>query len=897
MKELCAAGFSQEMSQGTLAKLFNDYLSVDIRVEVLKMHVLGRRLLRNLELSCLAKCILELLPKQRRSSVKIRLHSRASNGKVEGEVYCTDAVSAWEAAKFLESKEICLDWNFPPHQRLPLLFIETKLKIQFRLPAAVFLTTQKWFRDMFCIEGLAHTVTNVNSLGSLEFQGSNFGSIAEAVKVLNWMLRGSMIVDASWPVSLEQVAEAVKAAVSANKIYMYCKPQTIHLIGGAQDIQEAEHTLRNWIRETDQCNRKNLVLVSEEFSMLRSFLATYGDNLSKLAEEWELCGVEFHPNLKSIEVTGTESAIEKAEKLMQELPKQRPKSVLHASGESCPVCGLPSMSSPKRIRLESCGHWHCIQCLQLALKVAPLPLVCFNTTCRKPWMPADISNVTKNRPSLVSEYAQRSAYFGITEDSSSQGQVCPTPECDFVWSSEICSESQKSVTYRGGPICSKCTNAVCLKCRSLFHYGMSCAAFMASLPSQGATESETRRRPASHISQHKSPQRKRVLRSSSPAWPGSWVPGGGRNEKLPLLPANVMRLGKGRACSSDTNKPLQQSDERSSPPAAAPPRATTTAPQGFTATASSSTYKVAIKPREHFNILSLPTKEIKEVLKEVAAEKQQRNSECLVVVLSSHGHEQGLYGTDGYCVDLQQIYDLFDNNNCPALQGKPKLFFIQACRGVHLPGQAYTLGGTHVRCFVVSGVDAIEPSDVLRDTIRCETHQVLLARIDGSTNSFQKWNRDFCFGLMVKVGTITNSIIAFGNFSFGIFFSFIAGEWDSGATLTDEVDAGIIGEHSRSSVHNELRLERMPTRSDMYIAHSTSPGYVSYRDTLYGSWYLRNVYKVFSSHAWKLPLRQLLGQVREEVMKMATHDGSRQTPWLNECGGTKELYFNPGCRL
>lgn len=249
MKELCAAGFSQEMSQGTLAKLFNDYLSVDIRVEVVKMHKLGRRLLKNLELSCLQKCIFELLPKHLRSSVEIRLHSSASDGKVEGEVHCTDAVSAWEAAKFLESKEICLDWNFPPHQRLPLLFIETKLKIQFRLPAAVFRTTQEWFSDMFCIEGVAHTVTNVNSLDSLEFQGSNFGSIEEAVMVLNRMLRGQMIVDASWPVSLEQVAEAVKAAVSANKIYMYCKPQTIHLIGEPEDIQEAEHTLRNCIRE------------------------------------------------------------------------------------------------------------------------------------------------------------------------------------------------------------------------------------------------------------------------------------------------------------------------------------------------------------------------------------------------------------------------------------------------------------------------------------------------------------------------------------------------------------------------------------------------------------------------------------------------------------------------
>ncbi|KAH9376430.1 hypothetical protein HPB48_021122 [Haemaphysalis longicornis] len=78
---------------------------------------------------------------------------------------------------------------------------------------------------------------------------------------------------------------------------------------------------------------------------------------------------------------------------------------------------------------------------------------------------------------------------------------------------------------------------------------------------------------------------------------------------------------------------------------------------------------------------NLTADEIKKVLTKVAVEKQHRNAECLVVVLSSHGHKHVLYGTDGYYVDLQQIYDLFDNNNCPALQGKPKLFFIQACRG------------------------------------------------------------------------------------------------------------------------------------------------------------------------------------------------------------------------
>lgn len=34
---------------------------------------------------------------------------------------------------------------------------------------------------------------------------------------------------------------------------------------------------------------------------------------------------------------------------------------------------------------------------------------------------------------------------------------------------------------------------------------------------------------------------------------------------------------------------------------------------------------------------------------------------------------------------LQEVFRLFDNANCPNLQNKPKMFFIQACRGGECP--------------------------------------------------------------------------------------------------------------------------------------------------------------------------------------------------------------------
>lgn len=39
-------------------------------------------------------------------------------------------------------------------------------------------------------------------------------------------------------------------------------------------------------------------------------------------------------------------------------------------------------------------------------------------------------------------------------------------------------------------------------------------------------------------------------------------------------------------------------------------------------------------------------------------------------------------------VQLQEIFRLFDNANCPSLQNKPKMFFIQACRGGKWPSES-----------------------------------------------------------------------------------------------------------------------------------------------------------------------------------------------------------------
>ncbi|XP_060012468.1 caspase-2 isoform X6 [Lagenorhynchus albirostris] len=73
--------------------------------------------------------------------------------------------------------------------------------------------------------------------------------------------------------------------------------------------------------------------------------------------------------------------------------------------------------------------------------------------------------------------------------------------------------------------------------------------------------------------------------------------------------------------------------------------------------------------------------EMQEKLRDFAQLPAHRVMDSCIVALLSHGMEGGVYGVDGTLLQLQEVFRLFDNANCPSLQNKPKMFFIQACRG------------------------------------------------------------------------------------------------------------------------------------------------------------------------------------------------------------------------
>ncbi|XP_048872631.1 caspase-9-like [Brienomyrus brachyistius] len=84
---------------------------------------------------------------------------------------------------------------------------------------------------------------------------------------------------------------------------------------------------------------------------------------------------------------------------------------------------------------------------------------------------------------------------------------------------------------------------------------------------------------------------------------------------------------------------------------------------------------------------NLKNKQIRQHLSALS-KKDHSNYDCCIVVILSHGTEAShnrfpgaVHGVDGPAVLVESITNFLNGEQCPSLQGKPKLFFIQACGG------------------------------------------------------------------------------------------------------------------------------------------------------------------------------------------------------------------------
>ncbi|XP_053201286.1 caspase-7-like isoform X2 [Panonychus citri] len=79
---------------------------------------------------------------------------------------------------------------------------------------------------------------------------------------------------------------------------------------------------------------------------------------------------------------------------------------------------------------------------------------------------------------------------------------------------------------------------------------------------------------------------------------------------------------------------------------------------------------------------NLSAGDIEAVFQKYSKMDSLKDHDALVCIIMSHGLKCDLIvGSDGLYVRLETLLSYFNNFNCPLLMNKPKLFFIQACRG------------------------------------------------------------------------------------------------------------------------------------------------------------------------------------------------------------------------
>ncbi|XP_060744647.1 caspase-8-like isoform X2 [Tachysurus vachellii] len=87
-----------------------------------------------------------------------------------------------------------------------------------------------------------------------------------------------------------------------------------------------------------------------------------------------------------------------------------------------------------------------------------------------------------------------------------------------------------------------------------------------------------------------------------------------------------------------------------------------------------------------------------EQMKDILRKYSRHNHEgdCFVCCILSHGDSDGVQGTDRKFVRGSDIFDPFNGTFCPSLINKPKVFFIQACRGEQYHQQVKVQSDGHV---------------------------------------------------------------------------------------------------------------------------------------------------------------------------------------------------------
>ncbi|GFO14050.1 caspase [Plakobranchus ocellatus] len=266
------------------------------------------------------------------------------------------------------------------------------------------------------------------------------------------------------------------------------------------------------------------------------------------------------------------------------------------------------------------------------------------------------------------------------------------------------------------------------------------------------------------------------------------------------------------------------------------------------------------------------SKGMKEILRKQVLDKNHTNYDCFILVILTHGEKGVVFGTYGRLdeksqkpEDCLEVLDIRKEVcSVPSLLHKPKLIFIQACRGKQRDeGQSLNSGKKIKSDGDIGGQDAFSgggesPNDPAdsggnQDIAAPNVTPEVLPRPSEETEQ-GPLSSDFDLKARKKpVAPPTKP--------------------------EDELDA--CG-------------EIVPSLADSFLAMSTTEGYLSWRNTKSGTWFIQAIVYVFSRFAYKLDINKLM----EKVTRLVSKGEEEKKGYKQICEWTptmrKTFYFFPG---
>ena len=223
--------------------------------------------------------------------------------------------------------------------------------------------------------------------------------------------------------------------------------------------------------------------------------------------------------------------------------------------------------------------------------------------------------------------------------------------------------------------------------------------------------------------------------------------------------------------------------------------------------------------------------------------------DSFVCCFLSHGSEDKVYGSDSEYNTLESLANRLTADNCPTLAGKPKLFFIQTCRGsMETRAVTITIKDDHTADLVsppsislpiatLSPISPDESNDANDTTDGVPPQPHAPDESQGTNDATQPDVPDESQGTNEASDT-TDGVPPQPN-----------------ATLPSMLLDG----------QTDLLPVVVPSITDFNFAFATSPGYVAYRDRQKGSMWVAVLCETFCTYSTHLSLDSMLKIVHREV--------------------------------